>query len=276
LVRAAEEEGLSISPAGSVEEFLGRGVRAVLKGKTVLVGSGQFLTSQGVAASALERMAERYRHKDHSVLFVAYDGKLQGLVALTNKVRPDAKRVVDELRSDGAVFTGLISGDEETIVAALSGALGFDGYKAPMLPDEKAAYVKELRKAHGGVVMVGDGVNDALALAEATTGVSMGAGGSEVAIEASDISLIKDDLRDIVVLRRLSRQTMRTIEQNFWLANATNALGIVLGASGILSPVMSGVLHVGHTLGIMLNSSRLLRWEPGDRFQGTEGEEAGR
>ncbi len=106
-------------------------------------------------------------------------------------------------------------------------------------------------------------MNDALALSRADVSVAMGAGGAEAAIEASDIALVTSDLGGIATLRQLSHQTMRVIEQNFWLAVSTNAVGIALGAAGRISPIMAGLIHVLHTLGIMANSSRLLKWEPG-------------
>ena len=110
--------------------------------------------------------------------------------------------------------------------------------------------------------MVGDGINDALALSGADIGVAMGAGGAETALEAADVTLADSDLRKLILLRQVSRQTLRVIEQNHWLAVSTNLVGIVFAIFGNLAPVAGGILHIIHTMGIMLNSSRLLRWEP--------------
>ena len=144
---------------------------------------------------------------------------------------------------------------------SLALSMGFDDYRAELMPEDKAKYVERLEKRGNRVVMVGDGVNDALALSKATVGVAMGAGGAEVAIEAADIALVDSDLERLVTLRQLSHKTLRTIGQNYYLATSTNVLGIFLGAFGWLSPVMAGMLHIVHTLGILVNSSMLLKWQ---------------
>jgi cation-transporting P-type ATPase C len=154
----------------------------------------------------------------------------------------------------------LITGDTEPVAKTLAEQLGFDGYRSSLLPEEKARYIEALQQAGRNVVVVGDGVNDALALSKANIGVAMGAGGAEVAIEAADIALVDSDLMRLVALRRLSRQTTRVIEENHRIAVSTNMVGVFLGATGRLAPLWGGLLHVIHSLGIMLNSSRLLGW----------------
>ena len=140
--------------------------------------------------------------------------------------------------------------------------LEIDDYRAALLPEDKAVFLTSLRRQCRMVAMVGDGVNDAVALARADIGVAMGAGGAEAAIEAADISLVDSDLERLLFLRRLSRQTVGVIEQNHWLAVSTNVIGMGLGAGGLITPLLAGLLHIVHTLGIMVNSSRLLRWNP--------------
>jgi cation-transporting P-type ATPase C len=184
------------------------------------------------------------------------------MIALTNALRADVGVVLAWLKKVEGRRTGLMSGDNEQIVGSLSKKLGFDECWGDLLPDEKARLIEEMKKDGYKVIMVGDGVNDALALSKADVGVSMGGGGSEVAIETSDIALIEDDLKGLVILRQLSRKTLGTIEQNFFLATSTNILGVILGATGWLTPMMGGVLHITHALGILYNSHRLLQWEP--------------
>jgi cation-transporting P-type ATPase C len=220
------------------------------------------MEGERVDVSPLERQAEQHLFAGRTVLFVARNGRPQGIIVFANAIRPGAKKVFERLRKSGISHLVLVSGDTEAAVRAISQELGFDEYKAPLLPNEKAQFVASLEAGHVRVLMVGDGVNDALALSKATVGIAMGAGGSEVAMEAADITLAKSDLNDLVFLRLLSRKALTTIEQNFWLANSTNIFGILAGFGGLLSPAAAGLLHVGHTLAIMLNSSRLLTWRP--------------
>jgi cation-transporting P-type ATPase C len=198
----------------------------------------------------------------HTVVYVARNGKAQGLIGVANPLRPPVSEVMDWLRRDGVQSLCLVSGDTEPVARRISLKLGLDDCRAPLRPEEKSGYVEELKGRGHRVVMVGDGVNDALALARADIGIAMGAGGSEVAMEAADIALVDNDLTRLIRLRQLSRQTMRVVEQNHWLAVSTNLLGILLAAAGGLSPLAAGLFHVVHTLGIMLNSRRLLGWTP--------------
>jgi cation-transporting P-type ATPase C len=242
--------------------FLGMGVRARLDGDTVLVGNEKWMEAEGIGVGYFKRKAEKQMEKGRTVLYVAKNGKAQGIISMADKIRVGAGGVVEWFRVNGVTRQSLLSGDEEPIVRSVARELGLEEYKASILPEEKARTIANLVAGGRRVLMVGDGVNDALALSEATVGVAMGAGGSEAAIESADIALAGNDLEDLVTLRLLSRTTLRTIEQNFWLANTTNLIGILLAVTGRLSPMLAGLLHVGHTLGILLNSSRLIQWAP--------------
>jgi cation-transporting P-type ATPase C len=183
-----------------------------------------------------------------------------GMIALANTPRARTAEVLNWLHSEGIRPVCLISGDTPPIVEAISREFGFDECSASLHPEDKAEYIRNLEHKNHRVLMVGDGVNDALALSEATIGVSLGNRGTEAAIEASDITLVVDDLEGLVILRQLSQESLKTIEQNFWIASFTNIFGIFLGFFGLLPAILVGGLHVGHTLGIMLNSNRLLMW----------------
>ena len=262
LVEEARRRGVSFAADPMCETFLGRGVRATTGRDTFLVGNEGLMVREGVDASRFRAKAREQMEAGRTVLYVARNGKIQGIIALADTIRPGAAGVIEWLRADGVGRHCLLSGDTEPLVRSVHEFLGFDEYQASLLPEEKARYVADLVARGRKVLMVGDGVNDALALSEATLGVAMGAGGSEAAIESADIALAGSHLEDLVTLRLLSRKTLGVIEQNFWLATTTNVFGILLAAAGWLPPILAGALHVGHTLGIMLNSSRLIGWQP--------------
>jgi cation-transporting P-type ATPase C len=261
ILAEAKARGIESPTPCEREVHLGRGVSARCEGELVLVGSESFMKTNGLSSSRFRKAAQAHLGRGHTVLFVARHRKLLGMIALANPVRAGAREALAGLRKEGISYVALLSGDAQPIVQGIAEDLGLDEYGAELLPEQKARFVEALTASGRKVVMVGDGVNDALALSRASVGVAMGAGGSEVAVEASDIALAEDDLRGLLYLRRLSRRTLETVEQNFWIANFTNMAGIILGASGLFPPVLAGLLHVAHTLGIMLNSSRLLHWE---------------
>ncbi len=261
VVDAAVARGIALESHAVCEFILGRGVMAKTGGNEILVGNDHFMQDRNIGVKYFQKEAEARVLQGHTVLYVAKNGKLQGVIVVANAVRANAKAVLDWLRQDGASYLFLGTGDTGSVAESLADSLGFDGYQGDLLPEGKADYVEKFEKEGKRVVMVGDGVNDALALSKATVGVAMGAGGAEVAIEAADIALVDSELERLVAMRQLSHRTLLTIEQNYYLATGTNVLGVILGAGGLLSPVMAGMLHIVHTLGILINSSRLLNWE---------------
>lgn len=258
----AERQGLTVIPHEICEYIPGCGMRAVIRGEELLVGNarlmGHFNVDRMGIARQVVRKSRHFEDRGLTVVFVAREGRLVGILGFANQTRPEAVAVVDYLRNNGMSDILLITGDENRAAACLVDDIGFAGCYASLTPDEKADLVKRFRGSGGRILMVGDGINDALALAEADVGVAMGAGGSEVAIEAADIALVTDDLEGLVYVHSLSRRTMSIIRQNFLLATGSNVAGIVLGALGWLSPVMAGLIHVVHTVGILANSTRLM------------------
>jgi cation-transporting P-type ATPase C len=252
-----EAAGYGVVPAsrGSTRTILGRGVEARVGRDTVLVGNSSFMKESGIDILASEDVERSLAGSGHTVIFVAKNGILRGIIAAKDAVRPEADDALKWLRADGVTGLFLITGDAEPAAKAVSEDLG---YAASLMPEEKALYVEKLRATGKTVVMVGDGVNDALALSKADVSIAMGAGGAEAAIETADISLADSDLNRLASLRQLSHGTLRVIEQNHWLAVSTNVVGIAAGAAGLITPLWAGLLHVVHTMGIMLNSSRLL------------------
>jgi cation-transporting P-type ATPase C len=263
LIRAAETSGhVPAVPEAVPEIFLGRGVRTSLGSDLMTVGNGRFMTEQGIDYQAFQPVAADLEKSGQTVVYVARNGKVIGLVGISYEIRGDLEKLVKTLRREGVNRFHLISGDNAQVVKSLADSFQFDGYGGDLLPEEKATYVENLIGQGHTVAVIGDGINDALALAKASVGVAMGAGGSEAAIAAADIALADDDLGRLLVVRRLSQQTVRVINQNYWLAVGTDLAGSVLGLMGLLSPVLGGLLHVSHALAITANSGRLLTWEP--------------
>lgn len=249
------------------EYFLGKGMRAELPvgedGVTeILVGNKKLTEQYDVRIGSLSRQVSALRNKGLTVLYVVRDREPVGLLAFDNLVREESAVVLTSLEMGGVEHSVLVTGDEPSTAKSLAEALGIDEIHASAMPEEKAALVRRLQSEGGKVLMVGDGINDALALAQADVGVAMGTGGAEVAVEAADIALVNDDLNGLTYVQQLSQDTVKIAHQNFWLATGSNIAGVIMGATGIMSPVMAGFLHIVHTLGVIGNSSRLLRHEP--------------
>lgn len=261
IMQEAARRGIAPGEAEEFESFLGRGIAARWGSQEVLVGNRAFMEERGVNTGYFRRRGEDRSRAGKTVIYVSRSGRLQGMIVLENQVRPGAERVIRRLRDTGVRRVDLISGDSSQVVEALGRSLDLDGYRGDLLPEDKATYISDLESAGRRVLMVGDGVNDALALSHATMGVAMGAGGAEVALVAADISLMKSDLLDLAYVRDLSHGSFQVIEQNFWIAILTDLIGGALGSLGLLAPILGGAVHIAHSLLITWNSSRILTWD---------------
>lgn len=250
----------------SCEYTLGMGMKAIIHEHKILVGNQKLMEAEGLSINPKDKNLNDslvyLQKRGYTVLFVAQDSQIVALLSFDNPMRPEAKRVVSSLVKNGIQNTCIITGDEPNTAQNLAKELGINHFYASVMPEQKADIIKELQAKYGSVLMVGDGINDAMALTEADIGIAMGSGASEVAVEAADITLVTDDLSSIVYVHSLSKQTVRVVHQNFWIATGSNLVGLVLGATGIMSPVMAGMLHIVHTLGVVANSSRLLAYGP--------------
>lgn len=262
IVNEAQKAGIKIPLSTSSEVALGRGVSVRVGDDTILAGNARLLQDHGVEIDSVKKQAADSQYRGRTVVYIAKNGILEGLITVSNEVRSGTASVLAALREDGVREIHLVTGDLTAVAEVLASELCLDGHGALLSPDEKAAYVERLKRRGLHVAMVGDGVNDAVALTAANIGIAMGAGGSEAALEAGDIALADSDLAGLPMLRRLSRDSLRIVEQNHWLAVSTNLVGMALGATGAIGPVTAGLIHVLHTLGIMMNSGRLLNWRP--------------
>lgn len=258
----ADDRGVEPEAHTVCEYILGMGMRAEIDGREILVGNAKLMERHGVGIDQAKRKATPLRRQGRTVLYVAESATVLGLLAFDNLTRPESREVVRRLRRGGADDIVLITGDEPNTAKDLAKRLGIASVHASVMPEDKANIVEELQRNNASVMMVGDGVNDALALAHADVGVAMGAGGNEVAIEAADIALVNNDLGGLVYVQSLSQATLKVVNQNFWIATGSNLIGVVLGAMGYLTPIMAGMIHIIHSLGVLANSGRLLRYAP--------------
>jgi len=255
ILERARSEGVDVPEAKGFKTYLGRGVTATLSGKTYCVGNPRLLTELGIVNRGAEANGS-------TVILVSEDDRVIGSLALADRLKPGVGIVVSELRRRGTKVE-MLTGDNESTAATVAEKLGVDSYRAGLLPEEKVKVVKALRE-RGTVVMVGDGVNDAPALAAADVGIAMGAMGSDVALETADIALMRDDLFKVPYVLDLSRATMRRIRENITLSLVVK-LGIaILALAGFVSLwIAVAIGDMGLSLVVILNSMRLSRVKPG-------------
>ena len=239
ILRAAAEEGVSLTEASEFDSPVGRGVLGVVEGQRVAIGSRRFIGEQGADISPLDAQADALRRQGATVVFVALDGRLAGLLGIADPIKSGARAAIDALKAEGLRIV-MMTGDNETTARAVADKLGLVEVAAEVLPQDKAAVVERLRGEGRVVAMAGDGVNDAPALAAADVGIAMGAG-SDVAIESAGVTLLKGDLAGIMKARTLSRAVMRNIRQNLFFAFVYNLGGVPI-AAGVLYPVFGLLL----------------------------------
>ncbi|MCX2726914.1 heavy metal translocating P-type ATPase [Thermomicrobium sp. 4228-Ro] len=247
----------------SLTSIPGRGVRAELDGLDVLIGNEALLHDHGVAVPAdLQQVAQALRERARTAIYAAVDGRVLGVLGIADTVRPVAREVVERLRALGVRRIVMLTGDNERAARAIAREVGLDEWRADLLPEEKVAVVRELQAAGFRVAMVGDGVNDAPALAAADVGVAMGAAGTDVALETADVVLMSDDLTKLPYSIELSRAARRIIVQNLAIALAVIVILVTsILVRGVPLP-LAVVGHEGSTIVVVLNGLRLLAFRP--------------
>ena len=263
VVRRAEEDGVALPEAGDLESLTGRGVRSSLEGRVVEIGNLRLWEEAGVEVpGALRAEVERLSGSGKSVMAVRHGERWLGTLGVADKARPGVRQVLDRIRDQGVGTLVMMTGDNRGVAEAIAREVGIDEVKAELLPADKVEAVKELLARHDGVAMVGDGVNDAPALATATVGIAMGGAGTAAALETADVALMGDDLAGIPFTVGLSRRTRRVIRQNLAISLAVIALLIVATTTGIFGIGPAVLVHEGSTLLVVGNALRLLRYRP--------------
>jgi cation-transporting ATPase V len=261
VVQGAIDRGVVIQPVASFRSVAGLGVRATVDGGEVVAGRRQFLEREGIEIPGrLSAAAAHLESSGKTVFWVGWDGQARGALALADDLKPSAVRAIQELHDMG-VEVAMITGDNHSTADAIASQAGIDRVMAGVLPQEKVREIERLQAEGKVVAMVGDGVNDGPALAQADLGIAIGTG-ADVAIEASDLTLISGDPGGVVAAIRLSRRTFRTIVENLFWAFGYNVVLIPLAAFGLLSPVFAGAAMAFSSVSVVSNSLRLRRFTP--------------
>jgi Cu+-exporting ATPase len=264
IVAGARERAVALSEVRGFESVTGKGVTGAVDGRRVGVGNLRLLETLGIDPGAARNRADALRHDGQTVMFVAVDGRLAGLIGVADPIKPTTREAIQALHGEG-VKVVMLTGDNRITAEAVARAVGIDQVEADVLPEQKAAVVARIQRERTRVAMAGDGINDAPALAAADVGIAMGTG-TDVAMESSGVTLVKGDLRGIVRARRLSRLTMRNIRQNLFFAFVYNALGVPVAAGVLyplfgvlLSPIIASAAMTLSSVSVIGNALRLRR-----------------
>ena len=264
IIDGAKERGLRLHRASGVEIKSGRGLKGQVEGHTVVVGNMTWLAEQGIDGALLTQRAEHHRQEGRITLLVAVDGALAGILVVEDPIKPGAAEVVKTLQSEG-IEVRMVTGDHPTTAGIVARNLGITQVDAGVLPDEKLKIIEKLRHEGRKVLMVGDGINDAPALAAATVGIAMGSG-TDVARESAGITLVKGDLRGLLRARTLAKATLANIKQNLFFAFVYNVVGVSIAAGALfpffgitLSPMIASAAMSLSSVSVITNALRLRR-----------------
>ena len=254
VVDYAARNQVAVPEPEQYEQLQGRGVKATVEGHDVLVGNAALLRENGVALSAaIEEGGQTPVH-------IAVNGHFAGVIFIADTLRPGAREALAGLKESGVKRIIMLTGDNAATAKAVAAGLGVDEVRADLMPEDKVSVIAELQKQGHRVAMIGDGVNDAPALARADVGIAMGGGGTQAALEAADIALMTDDLAKITAARAIARRAYRTVQENLFVGvGVVHVLGITAALLGWIGPIEAAVIHLGPDVLVFVNSVKLLR-----------------
>jgi Cd2+/Zn2+-exporting ATPase/Cu+-exporting ATPase len=259
IVRAARARSLELREPVDFTVYPGEGIEGTIDDRKVLCGTERLMARAGVAVTDEIRVrASTLAGDGKSIVLLARDGRVAGLLALADTLRPEVPAAISALRQLGIQHLLLLTGDRRQVAEAIAGRLGVQ-FEAEVLPEQKIEVVRRLQREGRVVAMVGDGINDAPALAQADVGIAMGVAGTDAAIEAAHVALMGDDWTVVPAAVTIGRRAFRTIKQNLWFTAAYNVVGVALAATGWLPPIGAAAAQSLPDVAVMLNSSRLLR-----------------
>jgi len=263
VVAEAKKRGLNWNEAKQVESVTGKGLRAELEGQKIAIGNSKLFDGE-VLPETVRLEADRLRDKGQTIMLVKAGDRFLGILALADIPRAGVRDVLDRLHQIGIRKTIMLTGDNERVARAVADSIGLDEVKADLLPEDKVRVMEELNQRYEQVAMVGDGVNDAPAMARATVGIAMGGAGTDVALETADVALMADDLGKLPFAVSLSRASRRIIRQNLWVSLGVVALLIPFTLFGWAGIGFAVLVHEGSTLVVVINALRLLRYQDGN------------
>jgi len=259
IVARARADGVELRPAARFTAVPGMGAEADVDSIRIAVGNERLFDARGIAVPMEAPEIERARRDGKSIVFVSLDGGVAGAIAVADRPRDTAREAIDLLREHGVRWVAMLTGDHERSAARVAEELHLDEYHAGLLPEQKHAYVRSLGARHGSVLMVGDGINDAPALAAADVGIAMGAAGSDTALETADVALMSDELLRLPYAIRLARATLRNVRMNMAISLALKAAFLVMAVTGTATLWMAVLADTGASVIVVGNALRLLR-----------------
>ncbi|MFD2216545.1 heavy metal translocating P-type ATPase [Metabacillus endolithicus] len=260
IVNGAKEKGLSLSDPTDFNAIPGHGIEVKVEEMKVLIGNKKHLQKEGIVFESLVKQMEELEGQGKTAMLMAVDSELAGIIAVADTVKETSAEAIAQLKEMG-IEVAMITGDNQRTAEAIAKQVGVDRVLAEVLPEDKSAEVEKLKQEGKVVAMVGDGINDAPALAAAHIGIAIGTG-TDIAIEAADVTLMRGDLIGIVDTVRLSKATMRKIRQNLFWAFAYNTILIPVAALGLLNPVLAGAAMAFSSVSVVTNTLFLRRWKP--------------
>ena len=259
IVKSAKEHGAEISSISAFEAIPGKGARAMVQGKTYQIGNSRLFTERAIDLKHIESEVSRLQNEGKTVMMLGDEERVLGLIAVADVLRENSGQAINKLKKAGIKKVIMLTGDNESTARAIAIKSGVDDFRADLLPEDKVDAIKSLLAEHGKVAMVGDGVNDAPAMAMSTVGIAMGAAGTDTALETADIALMADDLTKLTYTIRLSRKTLSIIKQNISFALIIKGLILLMVVPGWLTLWLAVAGDMGSSLLVTLNGMRLLR-----------------
>lgn len=267
IVKEAEEKGIAAKDASDFEAIPGQGLKAVVEGKTIFFGNKKLMTEQSLDYQALENAADRLADEGKTPMYLAIDGKVEGLIAVADTLKENSMETIKALKKRG-IEVAMITGDNTRTANAVAQKAGIDRVLSDVLPEDKANEVKKLQSEGKKVAMVGDGINDAPALAQSDIGIAIGSG-TDVAVESADVVLMRSDVKEVLTAIELSEDTLKNIKQNLFWAFAYNVIGIPIAmgllfllGGPLLNPVFAAAAMSFSSVSVLLNALRLKKFKP--------------